>query len=69
MAKSIYGDSTEYDVTKDEALAVLAEHGGYGSSRVYGVIADGDTAGQSVGIKSPQNLDAHTYSRIYVIAR
>ncbi|TCN53578.1 hypothetical protein EV641_106224 [Rhodococcus sp. SMB37] len=69
MSDHIFGASHERDITKNEALSIIAEHGGYGSTRVYGVIAVGDTAGQIVGIKSPQNMAAHAFSRIYVIER
>ena len=55
----------EQDITREQALQVLAENGGYGAVRVYGIIADGECVGQAVAIKSRQNLDRYSYSRIY----
>lgn len=55
----------EQDITPDQALEVIADHGGYGAVRVYGIIADGPCAGQAVAIKSRQNLERFNYSRIY----
>ncbi|MEN4465459.1 hypothetical protein ABFV47_14500 [Mycolicibacterium fortuitum] len=68
---SVIGDGTEKTLTYDEAAATLAEPGydAYGSLRLYGVIADGETAGQIIGIKSQQNLDRFSYTRIYSIER
>lgn len=59
---------SERDVTTDEARAILAEHGGYGIVRVYGVIADHpDFAGQVTAIKSQYHLDQYKYSRLYAV--
>lgn len=55
----------EQDITAEQALQVIADHGGYGAVRVYGIIADGECAGQAVAIKSRQNLERFNYSRIY----
>lgn len=65
------GDGVEKTLTYDEAAAILAEPGydAYGSLRLYGVIADGESAGQPTAIKSQQNLDRFSYSRIYSIER
>lgn len=65
------GDGTEKNLTYDEAAAILAEPGydAYGRLRLYGAIADGDSAGQLVAIKSQQNLERFSYSRIYSIER
>ena len=58
----------EQDVTVEQALAIIAEHGGYGAVRVYGVIADGESAGQVSAIKSRTHLETRTYSRVYVVS-
>ena len=61
----------EIDVTNDEAMTIITEHGGYGSVRVYAVIADGhECAGQRVPIKSRVNLTEPRYpiERLYAVA-
>ena len=56
----------EFDLTPAEALTVLAEHGGYGSVRVYGILADThEAAGQIVGIKSRHHLETYPLARLY----
>lgn len=55
----------EQDITVEQALAVIAEHGGYGAVRVYGILADGECAGQISAIKSRTHLEERRYSRIY----
>lgn len=60
----------EQDITKEQAAELFANGlGGYGTTRVYGIIAEGETAGQIIGIKSLQNLDRFEYSRIYTVTR
>lgn len=68
---SIIGDGVEKTLSYDEAAAVLAEPGydAYGRLRLYGVIADGECAGQLTAIKSQHNLDQFNYTRIYSIER
>ena len=46
---SVFGDGTEKNLTYDEAAAILAEPGydAYGRLRLYGIIADGESAGQA----------------------
>lgn len=55
----------EQDITKEQALEVIADHGGYGAVRVYGILADGECAGQVSAIKSRVHLEERNYSRIY----
>ncbi|TLH48983.1 hypothetical protein [Mycolicibacterium aubagnense] len=71
MSMAVFGDGVETELTRDEAAAELAVPGydAYGKVRLYGVIADGETAGQIVPIKSQQNLDRFSYSRIYSVER
>lgn len=60
----------EQDITREQAHQLLSDGlGGYGETRMYGIIAEGETAGQVVAIKSIQNLDRFEYSRIYLITR
>lgn len=68
---SIIGDGIEQTLTYDEAAAILAEPGydAYGRLRLYGIIAEGESAGQIAAIKSKQNLDRFGYGRIYSIER
>lgn len=68
---SLIGDGTEKTLTFDEASAILAEPGydAYGRLRLYGVIADGESAGQLAAIKSQHYLEKHNYSRIYSVQR
>lgn len=68
---SITGDGVEKTLTHDEAAAILAEPGydAYGRLRLYGIIAEGESAGQITAIKSQQNLDRFGYSRIYSVER
>lgn len=55
-------------ITADEALEVLAVHGGYGRVRVYGTLAESEEcAGQMASIKSKYNLDERAYDAIYKI--
>lgn len=64
----VYVPSNATVVTKDEALEVLAEHGGYGSVRVYGTLAeDEECGGQLVSIKSKYNLEERKYGAIYTL--
>lgn len=59
---------SERDVTADEARAILAKHGGYGTVRVYGIITDHpDFEGQVKAIKSEHHLTQYGYSRIYAV--
>lgn len=60
-------ESNEVTVTVEEALEIIAEHGGYGSVRVYAVYGDqSEYAGQIKGIKSKYHLEnPQEYSRIY----
>lgn len=55
----------ETDITMEQALDIIANHGGYGAVRVYGVLADGECAGQLSAIKSRTHLETRSYSRIY----
>lgn len=68
---SITGDGVEKTLTYEEAAAILAEPGydAYGRLRLYGIIADGESAGQLTVIKSQQNLDRFSYTRIYSVER
>ena len=67
----IIGDGVEKDLTYDDAKTILSEPGydAYGNLRLYGIVAEGETAGQIIGIKSLQNLDRFSYSRIYSVER
>ena len=58
----------EHDVTREQALAIIAEHGGYGTVRVYGVISDEPYTGSILGIKSEYYLDKYNYSRLYSVS-
>lgn len=60
---------TEENITLDDARALLTAPGynAYGNIRLYGVIAEGASSGQAVGIKSTYHLDRFSYSRIYVV--
>ena len=55
----------ETTLTRDQALDVIKVHGGYGAVRVYGIIADGPSAGQISAIKSVHHLETRQFSRIY----
>lgn len=68
---SIIGDGVEKTLTYEEATAILAEPGynAYGRLRLYGIIADGESAGQLTAIKSQQNLERFSYTRIYSVER
>ncbi|MEN3225034.1 hypothetical protein PUR22_29650 [Mycolicibacterium porcinum] len=68
---SIIDGGVEKTLTYDEAAAILAEPGydAYGRLRLYGVIADGESAGQLTAIKSQQNLNRFSYTRIYSVER
>lgn len=59
---------SELELTAEEALGIIRTHGGYGTVRVYGVIADHpDFAGQVTAIKSQYHLDQYKYSRLYAV--
>lgn len=45
------------------------EFDGYGDERMYGVVEDGESAGQIVAIKSEYHLDKYQYSRVYLVLR
>ncbi|KLI07148.1 MULTISPECIES: hypothetical protein [Mycobacteriaceae] len=68
---SIIDGGVEKTLTYDEAAAILAEPGydAYGRLRLYGVIADGESAGQLTAIKSQQNLDRFSYTHICSVER
>ena len=54
------------DLTIEQAQKIIAEHGGYGRVRVYGILAEGqDGEGQIMAIKSDYHLQKYRYSRIY----
>lgn len=57
----------ETTLTYSEAhdMITSADFNGYGSTRLYGIIADGECAGQMTAIKSLHNLDRYNYSKIY----
>lgn len=56
----------ETTLTEAQAREILAAHGGYGSVRVYGIIAEGEEgAGQILPIKSDYHLKRYTFARIY----
>jgi len=55
----------EKELTLEQAQEFVKTRDGYGSTRLYGIIADGDFAGQTVAIKSTYHLERYTYSRIY----
>lgn len=57
----------ETNLTLEEAREIIASatFDGYGSTRLYGVIGEGDSAGQTVPIKSLHHLNRFNYSRIY----
>ncbi|UBV13022.1 hypothetical protein [Mycolicibacterium fortuitum] len=68
---SIIDGGVEKTLTYEEAAAILVEPGydAYGRLRLYGVIADGESAGQITAIKSQQNLDRFSNTRIYSVER
>lgn len=57
----------ETTLTFEEAHRIITaeDFNGYGSNRLYGIIGEGDTAGQIYAIKSTHHLEKFTYSRIY----
>ena len=56
----------EQDITTEQARAIISEHGGYGTVRVYGIIADGEEcAGQMVPIKSEHHLGRFAYRTVF----
>lgn len=62
--------SQEVELTAAQAADVIGTPGydAYGGFRIYGTIADGESAGQSVGIKSLSNLNGRSYSRIWGVS-
>lgn len=55
-------------VTANEALEILKEHGGYGSVRVYGIIAEGEEcAGQITAIKSRYHVENKNLAVMYAL--
>jgi len=61
---------TETDINEADALLILANYGGYGNLRVYGVITNHpELEGQVKAIKSEYHLfHQHDYSRIYAVS-
>lgn len=57
----------EFTLTLNEAQSIIEapSFNGYGSDRLYGIIGEGDSAGQIYAIKSTYHLEKFTYSRIY----
>lgn len=53
----------ETNITSEQALEILAEHGGYGSVRVYG-----ETENGPVAIKSKYFLEKYNLTRIYAVS-
>jgi len=53
----------EFDVTIEEAKAILSTHGGYGAVRLYGYSADYPDQMQS--IKSEHKLDTYHWNRVF----
>ena len=53
----------ETNITSEQALEILAEHGGYGSVRVYG-----ETENGPVAIKSKYHLENYNLTRIYAVS-
>lgn len=64
----IYVPENATVVTAEEALEILAVHGGYGRVRVYGILGDDEEcAGQMSSIKSKYHVNERSYSVIYTI--
>lgn len=57
----------ETNLTLEEAREIITSDtfDGYGSMRLYGVIGEGDSAGQLAPIKSLHHLTRFNYSRVY----
>lgn len=56
-------------INAEEALAILAEHGGYGSVRVYGIIAEGEEcAGQMTAVKSKYHVEEKNLAVMYALS-
>lgn len=64
-------EGDEVELTYEQAYELLTDrsHDAYGQVRLYGIIGEGETAGQIIGIKSVQNLERFQYDRIYTIER
>lgn len=63
--------SIEVDITVEQAREIIAEHGGYGASRVYAVYGESSIyAAQITGIKSERHIGQlleQGYSRLYCV--
>lgn len=59
----------EIAMSIEEARDFVKHNEGYGSTRLYGIIGEGDSIGQIVGIKSEYHLDRIRYVRLYLVSR
>jgi hypothetical protein len=55
----------ETELSDLEARYFLRSSDVWGTTRLYGIIGDGECAGQIAAIKSVHTLDKYTWSRLY----
>jgi hypothetical protein len=58
---------SEHTITFEYAEKWLQKNDPWGTTRLYGIIGEGETAGQIIGIKTQFQLERFKYSRIYLI--